>query len=182
AVVTDLNQGEAGVLLVIGAEATVIWASPFHGGVVNQRHLGGLDEEFAAAAVIVYVVGDEDVLGPMVGTALEKVNLAVLEDDFGFYLSVTGGADRERNVVEEIGTGLMRHGERSEAEAVENRRRRLDENEIDESYQGGDQQRCGRGMTPDLLNRLVGENQDHDVKHPGQKHQENATGITYVQI
>jgi hypothetical protein len=58
AVVTDFYEGEAGVLFVVGAEAAVVGASPLDGGVVDQGHFGGLDEDFAGAAVVVDVVGD----------------------------------------------------------------------------------------------------------------------------
>ena len=106
AVVADLDEGEAGVLLVVGAEAAVVGASPFDGSVVDLRHLGRLDEDFAAAAVVVDVVGDQDALGAVLGAALEQVDVAVLEDDLGVDLAVAGGADGEGDVVEEVGAGF----------------------------------------------------------------------------
>ena len=63
AVVGDFDEGEAGVLFVVGAEAAVVGAAPFDGSVVALRHFGRLDEDFAAAAVVVDVVGDEDAFG-----------------------------------------------------------------------------------------------------------------------
>src|ERR1700733_3522784 len=48
AIVADLDEREAGVLFVVGAEAAVIGASPFYGSVVDLWHLGGLDEDFGA--------------------------------------------------------------------------------------------------------------------------------------
>jgi len=84
AVVADLDQCQAGVLLVVGAEAAVVWASPFDWGVVNQRHLGGLDENLAAAAIVIDVIGDEDSFGAVVGAALQEEDFVVLEDCFAF--------------------------------------------------------------------------------------------------
>jgi hypothetical protein len=70
AVVADLDQRQAGVLFMVGAETAIVGASPFYGCVVNQRHLRRLDENLAAAAVVIDVVGDENFLGAMVGAAL----------------------------------------------------------------------------------------------------------------
>ena len=109
AVVADLEQREAGVLLVVGAKAAVVGASPLDGRVVNERHLRGLDEDLAAAAVVVDVVGDEDAFGAVFRAAFEEIDVAVLEDDFGFDFAVAGGADRDGDVVEEVGAGFVGH-------------------------------------------------------------------------
>jgi len=106
AVVADLDEGEAGVLFVVGAEAAVVGASPFDGSVVDLGHLGRLDEDFAAAAVVVDVVGDEDTLGAVLGAAFEEIDLIVLENGFGFDFAVAGGADGDSDVVEEVGAGF----------------------------------------------------------------------------
>src|SRR6202035_1769143 len=60
--IVDLEEREAGVLLVVGTEAAVVGAAVFDGCVVAVGHLWGLDEDFATAAVVVDVVGDEDAL------------------------------------------------------------------------------------------------------------------------
>jgi hypothetical protein len=106
AIVADLDEGEAGMLFVVGAEATIVGASPLYWSVVDLGHLGGLDEDFAAAAVVVDVVGDEDTLGAVLGAAFEEVDFVVLEDGFGFYFAIAGGADGESYVVEEVGAGF----------------------------------------------------------------------------
>jgi hypothetical protein len=93
-------------LFVVGAEAAVVGASPFDGSVVDLGHLGRLDEDFAAAAVVVDVIGDEDALGAVLGAAFEKVDVAVLENGFGFDFAVAGGADGDSYVVEEVGAGF----------------------------------------------------------------------------
>jgi hypothetical protein len=110
AVVANLDQSEAGVLLVVGAEAAVVGASPLDGGVVDLRHLRRLDEDFATAAVVVDVVGDEDFFGTVLRATLEEVNVAILKDGFGFDLAVAGGADGDGDVVEEIGA-VLGHGD-----------------------------------------------------------------------
>ncbi len=106
AVVADLDEGEAGVLLVVGAEAAVVGASPLDGSVVDLGHLGWLDEDFAAAAVVIDVVGDEDSLRAVLRAAFEQVDVAVLENGFGFDFAVAGGADGDGYVVEQVGAGF----------------------------------------------------------------------------
>jgi hypothetical protein len=59
------------VLLVVGAETAIVGAAPLHGCVVNVGHFRTLDEDFAAAAVIIDVIGDENMLGAVFGTTLE---------------------------------------------------------------------------------------------------------------
>jgi hypothetical protein len=75
AVVGDLDQSEAGVLLVVRAEAAVVRTIPADGHVVVPGHLGGLDENFAATPVIIDIVRHEDALGSMDRAALEQVTL-----------------------------------------------------------------------------------------------------------
>src|SRR5271155_5285371 len=91
---------------MVGAEAAVVGASPFDGGVVDLGHFGGLDEDFAAAAVVVDVIGDEDALGAVLGAAFEEIDVVVLENGFGFDFAVAGGADGNGYVVEEVGAGF----------------------------------------------------------------------------
>jgi len=109
AVVADLDEGEAGVLLVVGAEAAIIGASPFDGSVVDLGHLGRLDEDFAAAAIVINIIGDEDALGAVLRAAFEEIDVIVLKNGFGFDLAVAGGADGESDIVEEVRAGF-RHG------------------------------------------------------------------------
>src|SRR5260370_36651969 len=46
--VGDLDERQAGMRLVIGAQATVVRAAPLYGSVVDHWHLGALDANFAA--------------------------------------------------------------------------------------------------------------------------------------
>lgn len=65
------DERKAGMLLVVGAEAAIVRATPLDGSVVHHGHFGFLDEHFAAAAVIVNVIGDEHALGTVLRAALE---------------------------------------------------------------------------------------------------------------
>src|SRR5882724_5463625 len=94
------------MLLMVCAETTVIGTSPLYGGVVDEWHFGRLDENLAAAAVVVDVVGDQDALVSVLGAAFEQEHLIVLKDCLPFDFSIAGRADGEGDVVEEIGTGL----------------------------------------------------------------------------
>src|SRR5437667_2158879 len=109
AVIANLDQRQAGMLLMIAAKAAIIRTSPFDGSVIDERHLWRLDEYFTAAAVIIHIIGDENSLVPVLRAALEHENLAILKDSLGFDLLVASGADRDHNVVEKIGPGFVRH-------------------------------------------------------------------------
>ncbi len=85
AVVANLDQSEAGVLLMVGTQATIIGASPFDRGVVDERHFGGLDEDFAAAAIVVDVVGNEDAIKAVLGAELAEMGRAVRGEGIGLY-------------------------------------------------------------------------------------------------
>jgi len=45
----------------------------------------------------------------VLGAAFEEVDVAVLENGFGFDFAVAGGADGEGYVVEEVGAGFGGH-------------------------------------------------------------------------
>ena len=108
--VADFDEREAGVLLVVGAEAAVVGAAEFDGGVVAVGHLGGLDEDFAAAPVVVDIVGDQDALEAVRGAAFEHEDVVVFEDDLGVDAAVAGGADGDGCVVVEVGATLAGMG------------------------------------------------------------------------
>src|SRR5262249_21737637 len=84
-------------------------AAPFHGRVVAQRHLRRLDEDLAAPAIVVDVVGHEDPLAAVVGAVLQHEDLAVLEHDLRFDLPEARRADRERHVVEDVRPDAIGH-------------------------------------------------------------------------
>ena len=89
AIIADFHQRQAGVLLVVAAQTAIIRTPPAHGRVVDQRHLRGLDEDFARAAVVLHVIGNEHTLVAVLRTALEQIDLAVLKDRLGFDLLKT---------------------------------------------------------------------------------------------
>src|SRR5258708_38976300 len=109
AVVTNLYQRKARGLLMVGAEAAIVGASPFHRRVVNEGHLRRLDEDFAATPVVVDIVGDQYALMTVFRAALEQIDVSVLENGLRLHFPITGRADGNRNVVEEIGTFLVTH-------------------------------------------------------------------------
>jgi hypothetical protein len=108
--VADFDEGETTVLLVVGAEAAVIRAAIFYGGVVDHGLLGGLDEDFAGAAVVVDVVGYEDAGVAVLRAAFEHPDFVVFEDDFGVDAAVADGADGDGYVVKEVGAEFFSHG------------------------------------------------------------------------
>src|SRR5205085_9786487 len=79
----DLNERDAGVLLVFGTEAAVVRAAAVGGDAVAARLAGGLVE------LVPLVVGDiraDEVLDqPMLGAALAEVDAAVADDDLGVH-------------------------------------------------------------------------------------------------
>ena len=107
--VGDLDQRQARVLFMIAAEAAVVRAAPLYWSVICERHFRRLDKNFAAAAIVLQIISNQDSLATMLGTALEHENLAILEHRFAFDLLITGGADGYDYIVEEIRTCLLRH-------------------------------------------------------------------------
>src|SRR4029079_9520291 len=85
--------------------------APPHRRVEDTRHLGRLDEELTAPPGAVHIGGHQPPLGALSRTALEHEDGAVLEHDLSFHLAIAGRADRDRGVVEEIGTQAISHGE-----------------------------------------------------------------------
>ena len=106
AVVGDFEEGEAGVLFVVGAEAAVVGAAVLDGGVEFEGHLPGLDE-VALLAEVGDVGGDEDLLEFVGGAEFLQIDFApprfVLDEDFGFDLAEADGADGVGEFVEEVG-------------------------------------------------------------------------------
>ena len=100
--VADLDEREARMLLVIGAEPAVVRTAPLHRRVVVRRHLRRLDEHFAAAPVVVDVIGDEHALVSVLRAPLEHEHAVVLKHDLGVHATEARRADRHRDVVEEI--------------------------------------------------------------------------------
>src|SRR3954465_14304024 len=79
AVITNFDQGEAGMLLMIGAQAAIVRTAPFNRRVVNLRHLRRLYINFTAAPVVFHIVSDQNSLVTMLRATLQHEDLAVLE-------------------------------------------------------------------------------------------------------
>src|SRR5712691_954917 len=107
--VGDFDQREAGVLFVIGAQAAVVRAAPLYRRVVDHGHFGALDEDFAAAAVVIDVVGDEHALCAVFRAALQQEHFAVLENNFAFQFAEARGTDGDGHVVERVGPNALGH-------------------------------------------------------------------------
>ena len=79
-------------------------------GVLKRSGISaGLDEDFAAAPVVVHVVGDQDPLEAVLRAPFEHEYVVVFEDDLGVDAAVAGGADRDGGVVVEVGPGVCGH-------------------------------------------------------------------------
>ena len=90
AMIGDLDERDARVLLMIGAQPAVIRTAPLDGGVEHTRHLRRLDEHFPALPVVVHIVCQEHAFGSMRWARLEHVDGPVLKHDLGFDLLVAG--------------------------------------------------------------------------------------------
>src|SRR5713101_7312095 len=97
------------MLLVIGAQATVVRAAPLYGSVVDHGHLGALDENFAAAAIVIDIVGDQHAFRAVFGAALQQEDFAVLENDFAFQFVEARGTNGDGHVVERVGPNALGH-------------------------------------------------------------------------
>jgi hypothetical protein len=95
---------------MIGAQTAVIGTAPLDGCVVVRRHFRRLDEYFAAAPIVVDVIGHEHPLGAVLRAFLEQVDALILKNDLAFHFAIAGGADRQRDVVEEIRADTSSHG------------------------------------------------------------------------
>jgi hypothetical protein len=105
----DLDEGEAGVLLVVGAKAAIVGTAPLDGGVVDHGHFRALDKDFATAAIVIDVVGDEDIFAAVRGAMLKEENLVVLKDDLALELAVAVGTDGESDIVKSIRANAFCH-------------------------------------------------------------------------
>src|ERR1700733_1226176 len=97
------------MLLMVGAESTIVRAIPSDGRVVSSGHFRRLDENFAAPLVIVHVVGQKDLFGSVNGALLQQEDSPIFEDDFSFQLAETRRADRQGDVIKEVRPHLLSH-------------------------------------------------------------------------
>ena len=105
----NFDQSKTRMLLMVGAKTAVVWTSPLDRSVVHERHLGRLDENLPAKAIVVDIIGNKDALVPMLRAALEEVNFTVLEDSLPLDLLIAGGTDRNDDIVKDIRTLFVAH-------------------------------------------------------------------------
>ena len=109
AMIIDLDDRQTRVLHVIGTQAAVVRAAVLHCRIEPPRHLGRLDEDLAAGAVVGDVVADQHALGAVHRAPLVHVHALALEQDLRFDRPQAFAAYRGGRVVEQVGTGLSRH-------------------------------------------------------------------------
>src|SRR5579864_7049562 len=80
-----------------------------------------------------------------------------------------------------VGTG-DRGKKSSPREAIEQRGDHMDRGKVEEGNHCGNDQRGRRRMQADLLDRLVGQNDDHDVNEPGNGEEEKSVGLPNVVV
>jgi hypothetical protein len=83
ALLGDFDNGQATVLLVIGAQAAIEGASALHGGVATFWR-GGRFVEASALSPVGSIVGDEHALGAMLGAELLEEDAGGVDQDLGF--------------------------------------------------------------------------------------------------
>lgn len=81
------------MLLVVRTKSAIVGTAVFDRCVPVQRHLWRLEEDFTAAAVVVYVVSHQHTFKAVLGTPFQHVNTVVLEDDFGVDSAETRSAE-----------------------------------------------------------------------------------------
>ena len=104
----DLDDGEARMLLVVGAEAAIPRAAALGAGERRQRPVAGL-EVLQGAPPVDRVVRHQGLHHAVLGAALGIVDAAVLLDDLGRHQAETGLAERGGLAEEEIRCGLARY-------------------------------------------------------------------------
>ena len=72
--IVNLDQGEAGVLFVVRTQAAIVGTSPFHRGIEVIGHLRRLQENLAAAPVVIDIICHQNALVSMLRTPFKHVN------------------------------------------------------------------------------------------------------------
>ncbi len=97
----DLDDAEAGVLLMVGAEATVIGAAVLDGGVERERDGAGLVES-RGFGVQLGVAVDQRLELTVLRAALMQVDLVVAQEHLGINDPAALRTDAARELVEDI--------------------------------------------------------------------------------
>jgi hypothetical protein len=78
---------------MIRTESAVIGTTKLYRGVEVSWHFRRLEEDLAAAAIIVHFIGDQHSLKAMLRTALEHEDAVVLKHDLGIDALEAGAAE-----------------------------------------------------------------------------------------
>src|SRR6185436_15711074 len=97
----DLDDREAAVLLMVGAQAAVERAAGLGPGLRRQRPVARLDPQFLLPPII-EVVADQRLLDAVVAAPLEVEDLVILDDHLGRDQLEAGLAQARRLAVEQI--------------------------------------------------------------------------------
>src|SRR5580658_1668953 len=109
AVVRDLEDADAPVLFVVGADAAVVRAPVPERRVVFLDLLGILEEDLAARSEVRDVVRQEDSLLPVLGAALPEIDFVVLDQLLRVAQDEAFGAESAGHTVEEVGSLATAH-------------------------------------------------------------------------
>ena len=78
---------------MVRAQPAIVRASPLNRGVIDQRHLWRLDEDFSAASVVLDIISNQHFLHAMIGTPLEHEDLLILKNRLALDLAIAGRAN-----------------------------------------------------------------------------------------
>src|SRR5258708_23794108 len=87
---------------MIRAQSAIVGAAPLHGRIEVVRHLRRLQENLAAAAVIIDIVGNQDALTAMDGARFQQIDTTVFEDDLAVHAAKATGADGDGDVIKQV--------------------------------------------------------------------------------
>ncbi len=110
AVVGQFDQRQAGMLHVFRTQAAVVRAAVALRGRKMPRQFRRLDPGLAGGTVIGRIIGDQHTLAAVFRAPLFQVHALVLDQDLGLDPHQAGAADRDRAVVEQVGTDLAHAG------------------------------------------------------------------------
>lgn len=87
---------------MIRAESTIVGASIFDRSVPMQWHLRWLDEDLAAATIVVHVVRDQHTLKSVLRTPFQHEHAIILENNLGVDAAEARSTEGNSFVLEEI--------------------------------------------------------------------------------
>ncbi len=110
AMLVDLDQGQAAVLLVVGTEPAIVGAPLVDAGMEFERHIPGF-EEIPATLPIARLARHQCLLDAVFGAALQVIDRAALLDDLRRHQTHAGLAERGGLAEKDVGPRLARRGD-----------------------------------------------------------------------